>query len=70
MVTALAFKREGRVLQVANLDLDDRWGDGTHGVIQHLGLHWVSHGRTGPEVPTASAADQRMTEIASAWLIP
>jgi len=56
MITALALKREGRVSRVGILDLDQHWGDGTHDILRHLGLGWVSHHSPGPEVPSASDA--------------
>lgn len=54
VVTALALQREGRVRRVAVLDLDHHWGDGTHDIVQRLGLRWIEH-----HSPAADLAGRR-----------
>lgn len=63
MITALALKREGRVSRIGILDLDQHWGDGTHDIIRHLGLDWVSHHSPGPEVPSATDATRYLRRL-------
>ena len=43
MVAAIALQRQGLVRRVAILDLDYHWGDGTHDILQRLGIGWVVH---------------------------
>lgn len=56
VVAAQALKAEGRVTRVGILDLDQHWGDGTHDILHHLGLRWISHHSPGPEEPRAAEA--------------
>ena len=63
MVTALALKREGRVARIGILDLDQHWGDGTHDIIHHLRLDWVSHHSPGPEAPRARDAARYLQRL-------
>lgn len=56
MIAALALARAGRAARVGIRDLDQHWGDGTHGIIGRLGLDWVSHHSPGPEAPSAGDA--------------
>jgi acetoin utilization deacetylase AcuC-like enzyme len=57
MVAAMALKAAGRVQRVAILDLDQHWGDGTHDIVQHLGLRWIEHSSPSrdPEGPRHAA---------------
>lgn len=63
MVTALSLQRDGRVSRVGILDLDQHWGDGTHDIIKHLGLDWVSHHSPGPEAPHARDAARYLRRL-------
>jgi acetoin utilization deacetylase AcuC-like enzyme len=56
MVAALALKAAGRVARVGILDLDVHWGDGTHDIVERLGLDWVVNHGTPPDMPARSDA--------------
>ena len=50
MVTACALKHEGLVQRVGILDCDQHYGNGTDGIIEHLGARgWVRHFTAGAD---------------------
>jgi acetoin utilization deacetylase AcuC-like enzyme len=57
MVAALALRRKGLVQRVAILDLDHHWGDGTHDILQQLGIRWVVH--SSPKADLGGLPDAR-----------
>lgn len=63
VVTAQALKAEGRVTRVGILDLDQHWGDGTHEILHHLRLRWISHHSPGPEEPRATEARRYLKRL-------
>jgi len=71
MVAALQLKQQGLLSRVAILDLDQHWGDGTHDIIRHLKLDWVSHyspAQREPHGPSNAAGFlQRLPGIVSGF---
>ena len=63
IVAAMALKAAGRVERVGILDLDQHWGDGTHDLIGHLGLDWISHHSAGRHAPSAPAAEPYLRRL-------
>lgn len=63
VIAAQALKAEGRVARVGILDLDQHWGDGTHDILRHMRLKWISHHSPGPEAPRAADARRYLKRL-------